>query len=143
MDKRQVLDVWGGKELDASADMGILLKLGSVADRFQVAEVVAAVEEAIIGQLSVATCADVLSWCGGSWLERGEAAARKLAVERFEEVAGTGGFLRLSEEMVVRLLEEDGLGVGTEALLVMATTCLLYTSPSARDRTRSRMRSSA
>ena len=111
---RQVLDVWCGKELEARADMGVLLKLGSVADRFQMTEVVTALEEAIIRQLSVATCADVLSWCGGAWLERGEAAARKLAVERFEEVAGTGGFLRLSEETVGRLLEEDGLGVGTE-----------------------------
>jgi len=111
---RQVLCAWCGKELEPRADVGVLLKLGSVADRFQMTEVVTALEEAIIRQLSVATCADVLSWCGGAWLERGEEAARKLAVERFEEVAGTGGFLRLSEETVGRLLEEDGLGVGTE-----------------------------
>ena len=110
----KVLDVWCGKELEPKADVGILLKLGSVADRFQVTEVVTALEEAIMRQLNVATCADVLSWCGGAWLERGEAAARKLALERFEEVAGTAGFLRLSEETVGSLLEEDGLWVGTE-----------------------------
>ena len=58
----RVLNVWCGKELEPKADVAILLKLGSVADRFQVTEVVTALEEAIIGQLSVATCTDVLSW---------------------------------------------------------------------------------
>ena len=81
---RKMLDAWCGKELEAKADMGILLKLGNVADRFQVAEAVTALEEAVIKQLSVGTCADMLSWCGGAWLERGEVAAQKLAMERFK-----------------------------------------------------------
>ena len=50
---RKVLDAWCGKELETKADMGMLLMLGNVADRFQVAEVVTALEEAIIRQLSV------------------------------------------------------------------------------------------
>ncbi len=54
----------------------------------------------------------------GAWLERGKA-ARKLAGERFEELAGTG-FQRLSEKMVVRLLEEDWLGVWTEEVVFEA-----------------------
>ena len=81
---RKVLDAWCGKELEPKADMGILLKLGGVADQFQVTAVVTALEEAIIRQLSVATYTDVLGWCGGAWLQRGEAAAQKLAMERFK-----------------------------------------------------------
>ena len=67
---RKVLDLWCGRELETNADIDVLLKLGSVADRFQVTEVVTALEEAIMRQLSVATCADVLSWCGGAWRRR-------------------------------------------------------------------------
>jgi hypothetical protein len=82
-----------------------------VADRFQVTEVVSAVEDAIIGQLSAESCADVLSWGGVAWLERAEAAARKLAMRKFEDVAATAGFLRMSEETLGSLLEADGLVV--------------------------------
>ena len=68
---RKVLCAWCagcGKELEPRADVGVLLKLGSVADRFQVTAVVTALEEVIFGQLSVAACTDVLSWCGGRGL---------------------------------------------------------------------------
>ena len=52
---RKVLDLWCGKGLEPNADVEILLKLGSVADRFQVTEVVTVLEEAIIRQVSVGT----------------------------------------------------------------------------------------
>ena len=110
----KVLDLWCGKENQEVQNVSELLSMGTVADRFQMTEVVSSIVEAVIGQLSVEVCCDVLSWGGRAWLERGEAAARELAVERFEEVAATGGFMRMSEEMVWSLLEQDRLGVGTE-----------------------------
>ncbi len=44
---RKVLDLWCGKGLETNADVEILLKLGSVADRFQVTEVAGALEGTI------------------------------------------------------------------------------------------------
>ena len=106
--------LWCGNEIREVQNVHELLMLGSVADRFQMTEVISAVEDTIMRQLSVDVCCEVLNWGGGGWLEGVKVAARKLAVERFEEVAATDGFLRMSEEMLESLLEEDGLGVGTE-----------------------------
>ena len=110
----KVLDLWCGKEIREVKKFNELLELGSVADRFQITGVASVIEEAIIGELSVERCGDVLGWGGGTWLGRAEEAARKLAVEQFEEVAATGGFLRMSEGIVESFLEEDELGVDSE-----------------------------
>jgi hypothetical protein len=80
-----------------------------LAERFQVEEVRAVLEDALAAQLSVDTCAEVLS---GSWelgLGRAAAAAERLALERFEEVAATEGFLEMEEEALERLLDDDDL----------------------------------
>ena len=74
----------------------------------------ATLEEAIIAQLSVGVCGDVLMGSGRLGLGRVEASARGLALERFEEVAGTAGFMRMDEELVSSLLEDDGLRVSKE-----------------------------
>ena len=114
----KVLDVWYGKQSLKShtetTNIHELLQLGDLADRFQISEVVLAVEEAIIGQLGVDVCGDLLSCGGRAWLERAETMAWKLAAERFGELVTTAGFLRMPEEMVRGLLDEDGLGVATE-----------------------------
>jgi hypothetical protein len=47
-------DLWCGKEIRSHHNIGDLLELGSVADRFQVMEVASAVEDAIMDQLSAA-----------------------------------------------------------------------------------------
>ena len=47
-------------------------------------------------------------------MRRVEEAAWGMAVRRFKEVSKTAWFTHLDEEMVGRLLEEDGLGVGKE-----------------------------
>jgi hypothetical protein len=66
----------------------------SVADRLEMTEVGTAIEQAILGQLSVDLCGNVLMGGARFGLARGrvEAAARVLALELFEEVAGTAGF---------------------------------------------------
>ena len=109
-----MLDLWCGKECRLDQNIGRLLELGMLADRFQVAEVVSVIEDAIMDQMSVSVCVDVLSQGRGGWLERAESAARKLAVERFQEVASTSSLLRIPEEILASLLEEDGLNVETE-----------------------------
>ncbi len=53
-------------------------------------------------------------------LGRVEAAARVLALERFEEVAGTEGFMRMDEEAVGSLLDDDALRASREEAVLEA-----------------------
>jgi hypothetical protein len=110
----KVLDMWCGKEGLEEKELGDVLVLASVADRLEMAEVGAALEEAIIGQLNARNCGDVLMVSGRLGLGPVEAAACRLALERFEEVAGTAGFVEMDEAAVGRLLEDDRLCVSTE-----------------------------
>ena len=48
-----------------------------------------------------------------------------------------------SREQAIDRMVEDAEALGANAIVGMSFTCLLYTSPSPRDRTRSRMPSSA
>ena len=91
-----------------------VMAMASVADRLEMTEVGLALEEAIIGQLSVDVCGDVLMGSMMLGLGRVEAAARVLALERFEEVAGTEGFMRMDEGAVGSLLDDDELRVSRE-----------------------------
>ena len=54
--------------------------------------------------------------------------ALSLAIEKLEKTYGQGTIMKLSDENIVK---------------IPSIPCLLYTSPSPRDRTRSRMPSSA
>ena len=47
--------------------MGRLMALGLVADRYQVEAVQGAVEEAVMGLLTVERCGGVLAWSNGSF----------------------------------------------------------------------------
>eukprot|EP00291_Cryptomonas_curvata_P003929 CAMPEP_0172197340 /NCGR_PEP_ID=MMETSP1050-20130122/27397_1 /TAXON_ID=233186 /ORGANISM="Cryptomonas curvata, Strain CCAP979/52" /LENGTH=101 /DNA_ID=CAMNT_0012873879 /DNA_START=181 /DNA_END=482 /DNA_ORIENTATION=- len=80
-------------------EMGEALQLAKVADRFQILEVVSAVEEALLRQLSVENCGDLLMWCGGSGMLRLEAEALTMAAKRFDEFAMTVGFTRMTEAL--------------------------------------------
>ena len=106
---RDVLDVWCGADLGSERDVCRAMELGAVADRFQMTDVVSALEDAILRHLGVDTCADVLGRAGGAWLDRPREAARGLALGQFEAVAATAGFLRLDEATLGDLLEDDGL----------------------------------
>jgi len=57
--------------------------------------------------------------------------------------SGTGESFKLSTGKHTITLQKDGYRNITEEITVSETSCLLYTSPSPRDRTRSRMPSSA
>src|SRR5665811_1366196 len=50
---------------------------------------------------------------------------------------------KVSDEMFSAMEEDDRTGRYLNPIYIMADSCLLYTSPSPRDRTRSRMPSSA
>ena len=109
-----VLNLWCGRECLEDKSLDAVMAMASVADRLEMTEVGLALEEAIIGQLSVGVCGDVLMGSLRLGLGRVEAAARGLALERFEEVAGTEGFMRMDEEAVGSLLDDDELCVSRE-----------------------------
>ena len=110
----EVLDLWCGKEVCGDKELAEVMMMASVADRLQMVEVVTALEDAIMEEMRVGTCAEVLEGSRRLGLRRVEEAAWGVAVDRFEEVCGTAGFMGLEEETVGRLLEEDGLGVRRE-----------------------------
>jgi hypothetical protein len=91
-----------------------LQQLASVADRFQITEVVSLLEESVMGQLSVEACGELLMWSGGCGMRRLEASALKMAACRFEEFARTVGFMRLGEEALKSVLDDDRLAVRNE-----------------------------
>ena len=70
-----LLDAWCGRTGLEAKELGDLMALAGLADRFEMTEVQGGLEEAIIGRLSVGTCADVLTRSGGLGLRRVEAAA--------------------------------------------------------------------
>jgi hypothetical protein len=80
----KVLDIWCGRVDGQEMELCEVQELASVADRFQIAEVTSLLEEAMIGQLKVEACGEVLMWSGGCGMLRLEAAALKMAAWRFE-----------------------------------------------------------
>ena len=111
---QRVLDLWCGRDCEEFESVRQLMHTAGVAERFQVEEVSWALEEAVLGQLSVETCAEVLMGSERLGLRRAEAAAEELALARFEEVARTAGFVGLGEEAVGRLVDDDRLDAGSE-----------------------------
>ncbi len=89
-------------------------QLASVADRFQITEIVSSLEEAVMGQLNLDSCGEVLMWSGGCGMRRLEADAQKIAACRFEEFARTAGFMQLGEEALSILLDDDLLVARSE-----------------------------
>ena len=111
---QRVLDLWCGRDGVEIESVRQLMRTAALAERYQVAEVVAVLENALIEQLSVDNCAEVLEGSAALGLVRAEAAAEVLALERFEEVAATKGFLRAGEEAVGRLVNSDQRVAGSE-----------------------------
>ena len=110
----QVVDLSCGKDGLEVEELGHVMLLESIADRFQMTEVEAELEDAILRNLSVNVCADMLLASAGRGLERVEEAAYKLALERFECVAATDGFIRIGEDVIGGLLDEDDLVASSE-----------------------------
>ncbi len=84
-------------------------QLASVADRFQIKEVEFFLEESMLSQLSVEHCWELLTWSGGRGMLRLEADALKMAACRFEEFARMAEFMRLGEEALSILMDDDRL----------------------------------
>ena len=116
----KTLDVWCGKDDCQEIEMGEALELARVADRFQILEVVSAVEEALLRHLSVENCGDLLMWSGGSGMLRLEAEALTMAAKRFDEFAMTVGFTRMTVEALQNLLDENRLFARNEEAVLEA-----------------------
>jgi hypothetical protein len=111
---RKALDLWCGKTDGRELKLSEVEEVASVADRFQIAEVLSALEESVLGQLSIGMCGEVLSWSGRVGLSRLEEAARRLAAKRFEELAETASFMGMKEEVLGSVLDDDGLAAISE-----------------------------
>ena len=107
----EVLDLWCGKVDRAEKELREVIVMASLADRLQIADFVAALEDSILADLGVGVCADVLISSQGRGLRRVEEAAWGAvgAVGHFEEVSKTAGFTDMDEETVGQLLEEEVL----------------------------------
>ena len=108
------MNLWCGKEGSGEQQLGDVMLMASVADRLEMLEVVAALEAAIISELRVEVCVEVMMSNRRLGLRQVEKAAWEMAVEWFDEVSKTPSFIELDEETVGMLLEEDGLGVMKE-----------------------------
>jgi hypothetical protein len=106
--------------LAASTELSQVLRLIGLADRFQMDDVGSGLEDAAIRRLGVSACADVMVTTGGAepgpicsgGLPRLRAAAYAMAAQRFEEVASTEGFTRLSEDDLDALLQDQTIKAG-------------------------------
>ena len=98
-----------GAAVTVEGAVGGVMALGLMADRYQVEAVQGAVEEAVVGLLTVERCGGVLAWSSGSGLERVARASREVALREFDEFARTAGFMEVGEEALGSLLEDDGL----------------------------------
>ena len=105
----KLLALGSGAAVKVEGGLGGLMALGLMADRYQVEAVQGAVEEAVVGLLTVEMCCGVLAWSSGSGLERVARASRELALREFDEFARTAGFMEVGEEVLGSLLEDDGL----------------------------------
>ena len=110
----QVLDIWCGYEICAEMELKDVKELVSVADRFQINDVISSLEASILGKLTLNLCADVMTWSSELGLRQLEAAARELATERFEQLVKTDSFTDIDEQALEGLLEDDHLSVRNE-----------------------------
>jgi hypothetical protein len=111
----QAGDSWGEESNGKGAQLADLVQqLAIMADRFQITKVTPLLEEAVMGQLSVEACRSVMMWSGGCGMLRLEAAALKMAACRIEGFARTVGSMRLGEEALGILLDDDRLVARSE-----------------------------
>ena len=84
------------------------------ADRLQMNTVLVAVTEMILQTLDLNVCCEALVFCNDSRLPAVEREARNVAMGRFEEFAGTPGFLHLSQGALESILDDDYLVASSE-----------------------------
>ena len=122
-----------GAEVAIGGGLAGLIAVGQLADTYGMDGVCAAVEEAALARMSVATCADALMAARDGGLGRVEAGCRALALGRFEAVAGTAGFGRLDAAALGELLGDDGLVAAGEERMFEAPGRWLRLNPPSAD----------
>jgi hypothetical protein len=85
-----------------------------MADRYQVETVQNVVEDTLLSQLSLESCAMTLSVSHESGLERPTCASRALALSEFDTFAMSADFMELGEELLGSLLDDDDLDSESE-----------------------------
>jgi hypothetical protein len=83
----KVLDIYHGYETGEKMELDELKELAIVADRFPI------LDETLKANLSIVMCGEMLSWVSMYGLIQSNEAARRLATERFEELAKTEAFM--------------------------------------------------
>jgi hypothetical protein len=107
----KVLDLWCGGNGYQEIELSEMQQLAVVADQFQITEVLAALEDAMMTVLSVDVCVEMLTLSSSiGTMQRLKAVARKMTMERFGDVMATAGFMRIEEESLRSILEEWKFG---------------------------------
>ena len=75
-----------GETVAINEGMNELFQLASMADKYQVAAILADVEKAVIDRLKEENCGRILSMTSGSGLVRLERASRELALREFDRM---------------------------------------------------------
>ena len=102
------------------ASLSALVELARLADLYQMSEVRNALEQEAICCLTVDSVSELLDASYESGLADLEAASLTLALERFEAVAATEGFLRMGVSAMRSVLSHDGLCASSEQLVLLA-----------------------
>jgi hypothetical protein len=114
------LDLGCGAEVEVAGGLAGLMAVGQLADLYGMEGVCEAVEEAVLGRLTVGSCADALMLAQACGLGRVEAGCWALALGRFEAVAATEGFARVDEATLAALLADDALVAAREERVFVA-----------------------
>ncbi len=72
----KVLELWSGMEDREEKDLRELHQLARIADQFQISEVSTVLEEAMLGNLCIKNCGEMLSLSSAIGLSRLEAASQ-------------------------------------------------------------------
>ena len=87
----RLLALGSGAAATMEGGLEAAVRLGRMADWYQVEAVQGAVEDAVVRLLTVESCGRVLACGWGSGLARVERAGRELALREFDEFATTAG----------------------------------------------------
>jgi hypothetical protein len=105
----QILELFSGLQVKLVGGIKELMELGRIADLYGMEDVLHAVEDEAMRQLTIETCSDLMTGSSIAGLARLELASRNLALNNFDAFAVTQGFLHLCEEALEGLLADDGL----------------------------------
>ncbi len=72
----KVIDLWSGIEEHEEMDFGDVYQLARIADQFQITEVAAVLEEALMEHLGIENCGEMLSLSSTIGLSRLEVASQ-------------------------------------------------------------------